>query len=498
VPLESDSMMSRRPLAAAWALSLAFVLFRVWFIGTVQLAPDEAYYWEWSRHLDWSYYDQGPMLAWVIRAGTMLLGANEWGVRFGAVLAGLGISASYIYLAKRLGRPALAPWLVLAANTMLLFAVGGVLMMHDSLAGLFWCLVLVAAVRAIEDDGRWWVLAGLAGGAGVLSKYTAVLLMPCLLLACLSHPGLRVHLKRPWFWLGLVLGGSLAGYPILHWNIQQGWPSLKHVASLGGADGSRVSLVSLPDFLASQFALVTPVLALLILAAWSWAWRLRRQDDASGRLRWLLWCVSAPVFALFLALSLRSRVEGNWPAPAYVAALPLALWRLAELDLLGSRLLRRAVAVAGVLMVLVFSQATWGWIPLPAAHAPKLDGTYRLQGWRELSQRVAAERAGLGPRAFVGCRTYQNAAELGFYLPDHAQPLILQGGLINHQYRFWNQPQAFLGRDAVLVVGQAWELDEMRAMFAHIEPLAPFSSSRHGLLMRTTQLFVGRAFKGIP
>ena len=149
---------------------MAFVLARIWFIGTISLAPDEAYYWDWSRHLDWSYYDQGPMLAWVIRAGTSLLGPNEWGVRLGALVAGLGISASYIFLARRMGRPAAAPWLVLAGNAMLLFSVGGVLMMHDSLAALYWSLALVGAVLAIEDDERWWLLAGLAGGAGVLSE----------------------------------------------------------------------------------------------------------------------------------------------------------------------------------------------------------------------------------------------------------------------------------------------------------------------------------------
>jgi undecaprenyl-diphosphatase len=489
--------MSKKPYYTAWAIAFAFVVLRVLFIGSIQLAADEAYYWEWSRNLDWSYYDQGPMLAWVIRAGTALLGVNEWGVRLGALFTGLGVSACYIFFARRLGRPALAPWLVLAGNAMLLFSVGGVLMMHDSLAGFFWCLALVAAWRAVEEDGRWWVLAGLAGGAGVLSKYTAVLLMPCLLLACVSHPSLRVHLKRPWFWLGLGLGGLLAGYPILRWNIQQGWPSLQHVASLGGADGSRVSLVSLPEFLASQFGLVTPLLFFLVLAAWSWAWRRREEDGPRGRLRWLLWCCSAPVFALFLALSFRSRVEGNWPAPAYLAALPLAAWRLGELGRLESRLSRWALGLALALTAGVYSQAAWGWMPLPVAEAPRLDGSFRLQGWRELAGRVAQERAALGPRAFVGCRTYQNAAELGFYLPDHAQPLIVQKGRINHQYRFWNQPQAFQGRDAVLVLGQPWELNEMREMFQRIEERPEHLALRRGVVMRRTLIYVGRNFKGV-
>ena len=46
-----------------------------------QLAPDEAYYWVWSRHLALSYFDHGPMVAWLIRLGTLAGGQTELGVR---------------------------------------------------------------------------------------------------------------------------------------------------------------------------------------------------------------------------------------------------------------------------------------------------------------------------------------------------------------------------------------------------------------------------------
>src|SRR5580693_9207272 len=40
----------------------------------LDLAPDEAHYWDWSRHLDWSYYSKGPLVAWLIRGGCELAG----------------------------------------------------------------------------------------------------------------------------------------------------------------------------------------------------------------------------------------------------------------------------------------------------------------------------------------------------------------------------------------------------------------------------------------
>ena len=40
----------------------------------LDLAPDEAHYWDWSRHLDWSYYSKGPGIAWLIRLSCELFG----------------------------------------------------------------------------------------------------------------------------------------------------------------------------------------------------------------------------------------------------------------------------------------------------------------------------------------------------------------------------------------------------------------------------------------
>ena len=54
----------------------------------LDLAPDEAHYWQWSRHLDASYYSKGPLVAWLIRASCELLGDNVLAVRLPAVICG--------------------------------------------------------------------------------------------------------------------------------------------------------------------------------------------------------------------------------------------------------------------------------------------------------------------------------------------------------------------------------------------------------------------------
>src|SRR5438132_3375091 len=62
----------------------------------LDLAPDEAHYWDWSRNPDWSYYSKGPLVAYLIRASCavagplscQLTGSEMLAVRLPAVLCG--------------------------------------------------------------------------------------------------------------------------------------------------------------------------------------------------------------------------------------------------------------------------------------------------------------------------------------------------------------------------------------------------------------------------
>src|SRR5688572_33483796 len=66
---------------AVW-LTLGMLALRLVMATQVQLFFDEAYYWLWSEQLQGAYYDHPPMVALFIRAGTLLFGETELGVRF--------------------------------------------------------------------------------------------------------------------------------------------------------------------------------------------------------------------------------------------------------------------------------------------------------------------------------------------------------------------------------------------------------------------------------
>src|ERR1700677_5133360 len=102
-------------------------LVRLWVAAVTPLAPDEAYYWVWSRALAPGYLDHPPMVALWIRVGTDLLGAGALGVRLlGPLAAALGSvllagAAEDLFPGRGLGGPAAALF-----NATLLMGVGAI------------------------------------------------------------------------------------------------------------------------------------------------------------------------------------------------------------------------------------------------------------------------------------------------------------------------------------------------------------------------------------
>src|SRR6476619_1943975 len=97
---------------AAVLLTLALTLVRLLalFRTPLELYPDEAQYWLWSRTLAIGYYSKPPMVAWAIWATTAFGGEAEAWVRLPAVLFQGAATLVVFTIARRLygSRTALA------------------------------------------------------------------------------------------------------------------------------------------------------------------------------------------------------------------------------------------------------------------------------------------------------------------------------------------------------------------------------------------------------
>jgi undecaprenyl-diphosphatase len=497
---------SYRSLTLFWLLALT--VFHLWFIGSGRwpLAPDEAHYWEWSRHPDWSYYSKGPMVAYLIAVSTRLGGHTEFWVRLPAVVLGIGLAGIAYVLGRRIFQSERAGFLsVVLLSLMPLYAAGSVLMTIDAPFVLCWGLASLFLGRTAHHriEGSWYG-PGIALGLGLLSKYTMLMLLPCVLLWLLLSPRLR-----PWLYRREPLEGALLGFlifsPVVVWNARHGWLSGRHVLIQAGAGGTQASLLGAPEFLGSQLLVVSPFLFVFLLLGTIWAWREGIRQGRDDLL--LLACLSAPVFLFFQVWGFVTKVQANWAAHAYfTAAVAAAGWsetwqtwgphRRMTRRLNG--LLLASIILPAVLLLVAFVpdilRPFGARVPAAADLVSK-----RLRGWPELG-RATSEVMRAAPRPpFLVSDRYQIASELAFYGEGHPRVYNANLGRRMNQYDVWGGWDALKARDGLFVTyGAGDPPEELRAAFQEVERVRVVPIVYRGQHLRDFSIFLGRNFQGFP
>jgi 4-amino-4-deoxy-L-arabinose transferase-like glycosyltransferase len=431
----------RFPERLAALLVAASLALHVLLSGFLSLSPQEAYYWQYARHLDLSYVDHPPLAAWSIRATTSLLGEGERAIRLAAALHAALFAFFFFLAGRRLFGARVALLAVVAGLVTPIFSFGQAIITPDAplLAG--WAASLYFCQRALDEErGAWLLAAGVAVGAAALGKYTGWLLAPQILLVLLLDARGRRLLRGAWPYAALLLAVAVFS-PVLVWNARHGWASFGFQFGQRSADMAGFSPVRVGRFLALQALAVTPLLLVALLAAMAVA--VRRWREPAFRVCAIF---SVPAFAIFLAVSPFMWVKGNWPAPVW----PAALLAAAALVLERSRTLGRlAVATLGVGAAGTLYLHLAMFIPRLPFSAP--DDV--MAGWKELAARVDAERVRIAGSPFVlGCN-YKAASELAYYLPGRpetfAQNAMREPGL---QYDYWYEEGALLGREGIVVL----------------------------------------------
>lgn len=446
----------------------ALFVFRLFYGAQLGLAFDEAYYWQWSRHLDYWYYDQGPGIAYVIRAGTLLFGDTPLGVRLGVLL--LGSAASWLsYLtARRWAGPAVALWTLALLNVAPLLAAGTVLATYDVPQVFFWSAALYALTRTVQEDRpSLWYAVGALVGLGLLCKVTMLLFAPCTLLFLLTVPAYRRHLGTPHPYLAFALA-LLFLAPLFVWNANHDWLWWKHTATLGNRTKGAKPFRWFGDFWAGQLLVVGPVLFAQLWGGWS---RRFRTPASAFFVSFFL-----PVLLVCAFNSLRSKVEPNWPVPMHLTGLMLVALVFSEAWASGRRGARAAIIATVGLSAYVTAAAFFPVLltmfgPVSSNVGVKLNETY---GWEQIAAPVQAAREELakeGRGVFVASVNYRVNSILAFYLPDKPQTKGLYLRSRRDQYWLWTDPETLVGQNAVLVFDNENEdaVTLARRYFASVE-----------------------------
>lgn len=486
--------------AALVVAGLTLVRLAVLFLTPLQLYPDEAQYWLWSRTLDWGYYSKPPMIAWTIWATTRLGGDAEPWVRLAAPLFHAAAALCVYAIARRLYGPAAAfaacALYVLMPGVQLSSAV----IATDAPLLLFLALSLLAYVELQQADGRraLALAAGLgaAMGLGFLSKYAAIY----------GLIGLGLHLaasrQARAVWRPARIAAAAAAFaavlaPNLVWNATHGFATIQHTASNADWGASRLfNPAELGDFLLSQFGVFGPIpFAVLLGGAAVLAWR-RRLTAADT----MLLCFTLPALAIVAGQAFVSRANANWASAGFVAGVVLAAAWLTRWRARGW--LVAAVATQAAIAVLFLTFVT---VPAAAEAVGAANSFKRAKGWAEMTDLVverAAREPGLSAIA-VNDRFLFNA--VAYYARDeiaaHALPPLTMWVRAAHpqtQAELTDPLTAERGGRVLGVVLEKAHGEEMQADFARISAREFVRVRLDRKRSRAAELFVGEAFTPRP
>lgn len=519
---------------AVWLFLLALTVIRLTYIGTTNLAPDEAHYWMWSERLAPAYYSKGPGVAWAIAASTALFGDTEFGVRFWSPLLGMGTSLFLFYLARRLFNPQIGLWVVIGMNVTPIFNIGSFVMTIDPLSIFFWCAALYTFWRALERHPRFswhWPLTGLLMGLGFLCKYTNALQLVSVVIVLALIPRFRTEFRRPGFYL--LLGAFLlCTLPPLLWMHDHAWATLGHLRASGRLDqapGFRP--LEFLSFFGVHFGVYGPLIFLGILWAVIASWRRAHQQFKGIFLLWF----GIPVFAFYAIISINKAANPNWDALAFpsLGILAAAFWQERVVALRSLRILA-AIAVLGAVPLSVVALNS-DLLRVVGFEFPKTDPADRLRGWETGARALAEVRreaeTQLGERVFLIADARDRASEFSFYLPEkrregagHPEVYLIESQAIENQFSFWPRYDAFVeapaaatptegdvyteedgvnpftGRSA-LYVRAGPHLDVPRNIgqaFQSVEPYRMYEVRRGGRTLRTFTIFLCRNYRTLP
>ncbi|MBN1598967.1 MAG: glycosyltransferase family 39 protein [Bacteroidales bacterium] len=401
----------------------------VWFVinliqsAFTELAHDEAYYWMYSRYLDWGYFDHPPMIAVLIKFGYSLF-KNELGVRLLTSVMGT-FTLFMLYQLIEVNRN-LKVFIMLCVSIVLMHShIAGFLAIPDLPVIFFATLFFILIKKYIEKDNMITaLLIGITSALMLYSKYHGILILTFTFSAHIKF------IKRKSFWIiPLVL--IVLMIPHLSWQIENHFPSFQYHLY------TRSSIYKIGytwNYIYSQLLIAGPLVSILIFYN---AFTVKAENIFNRILKFNL----TGIYLFFLLMSFKGRVEAHWTAIAFIPLIVLSYKKIIESK--QSIFWLKALFIPSIIGF-IFIRIWMVYEIIPA----KINPAKELHNWDKWAYEIDSLS---NDRKVVFVNSFQRPSKFCFYTGAEFSHSLNNIYYRKNQYDIWNF-ENILQHDSVFLV----------------------------------------------
>ncbi|HPE74558.1 MAG TPA: glycosyltransferase family 39 protein [Draconibacterium sp.] len=301
------------------------------------LHADESYYWMYSQHLAWGYFDHPPMAAFLVYLGDSLM-HNELGVRlFFILISTITLALIINELDER--KDLFFLGLFIISFPLVHTHIGGFMALPDTPLVFFTLLFFLGYKKFIADPNiKMAIILAFVAAAMIYSKYHAFVALGLIVLSNLKL------LKNKYFWITVIVTIVLLTPHIL-WQIDNHFPTFKYHLS----DRTKpVRFWTVQNNITSQLLVAGPLTGLIVFFALS---KFKVNRDPFRRA--IIFSILG-FYIFFFLMSFKNRIEAHYTT-AITPLLIIATYPvIASKPVLKKWFSRLALPVVIILMIFRF------------------------------------------------------------------------------------------------------------------------------------------------
>jgi 4-amino-4-deoxy-L-arabinose transferase-like glycosyltransferase len=417
-----------------------FTLIRLLAAPFFGLGVDEAHYFLYGLHLDWSYVDHPPLVGWIHALFYHLFGTSEFLVRLPAIILSSLVSyLAYLFTMEFSRSEKISLLAVLAINSSFLLNGLGLMLLPDSVL-LPLVLLLIFVVKKTEErqQPKYFIYLGLILGLAGLAKYTAAPLVPAVLIYFIIKKRYDLIFSKHMFAGALI--AILLVSPVFYWNLENDWISFRYQGGhlLGS---SSINLGSFLTSLAAQAGFYSPFL--FGVALYGFYKSFRRKNDF-----FLLSLLLGGILLGFcLYLSFYDVTLPHWASAFYLLFIPIGVYFLSLGQGKVKRYIRNlSIGISLIITLALYAELAGKWFSFPDFRSPFRD----IYGWPTIAREAdTILKANSNPKEALAVTEWTQASRMIYYsLPYHDKVFVIDRR--KDQFNLWRKGSP-MGYDLLFV-----------------------------------------------